>query len=121
MQFKIDENLTRIAAEISAVPETIAFDLYMRMIVAGLLHVDDINPGDSVLIATGPRYVSDICAVLAGVLYGDKSHPIPAGVYDAFCKLVIIPDDWCKYCGSPHTYADGLNTRHCSECGRMFI
>lgn len=122
MKFKIDENMKRVAREnMMTTPETVAFDLYMQMVAGGLLHVKNIEPGMCVLRATGPRYVSDICSVLGSVLYGDKSHPIPTGVYDAFCKLVLIPDDWCAYCGSPHTYTDGPGSCHCSKCGRMFI
>lgn len=120
MKFKIDENMKRLAVEKpTARPEIVAFDLYMQMAFAGLLHVENIEPGMCVLRATGPRYVSDICAVLGSVLYGDNSHPIRADIYDAFCRLVIIPDEWCESCGSPNTYEDGAGFRICAECGRV--
>ena len=101
MQFKIDENLKRIAAaKVKAVSdEFFAIELCSRFIDAGMIEDTPDNWGESVLIATGPQYVSDVCAVLAEYLYGDESHSIPSDVFDAFCALTVMGDGDCPHCG----------------------
>ena len=99
MRFKIDENLKRVAAAISAAPETVSVELCARFIDAGMIEDTPELFGESVLIATGPQYVSDVCAILAGYLYGDESRSIPADVFDAFCGLVVWGDGDCPHCG----------------------
>lgn len=70
--------------------ETVAVELCARFIDAGMIEDTPDNWGESVLEATGPQYVSDVCAVLAEYLYGDESHSVTADVFDAFCALTVI-------------------------------
>ena len=101
MRFKIDENLNVVAAaKVAHVdPETVAVELCARFVDAGMIDDTTDNFCEPVLTATGPQYVSDICAVLAEYLYGDEFHSVPADVFDAFCALTIIGDGGCPYCG----------------------
>ena len=108
MRFKIDENLNRVAAAMVAPvdPETVAVELCRRFIDAGM--IEDLTDyfGGSVLVATGPRYVADVCKVLAGFLYNDESRSIPSDVFDAFCKLVVMGDGDCPHCGGNLLYVE---------------
>lgn len=138
MRFKIDKNLNRVAAASVAPvdPETVAVALCRRMIDAGMIEDETEHWGESVLIATGPRYVKDVCAVLAGFLYGDESHSIPSDVFDAFCGLIVMGDGDCPFCGgelvfdeteghelndgdyyTPNSYEIDCYVYHCAECG----
>ena len=101
MRFKIDKNLNVVAAAMAApvANEAVAVELCARFIKAGMIEDDPEKWGESVLRATGPRYVKDVCAVLAGFLYGDESRSIPADVFDAFCALIVMGDGDCPNCG----------------------
>lgn len=139
MRFKIDENLKRVAAAKTADPETVAVELCARLIETGMIEDPNDYWGKSVLIATGPQYVSDVCAVLAGFLYGDESRSIPADVFDAFCALIVLGDGDCPHCGgelvfteteghelndgdyyTPNTYVIDNYVYRCVECGEIF-
>ena len=138
MRFKIDENLNRVAAAMAApvANKTVAVELCARFIDAGMIEMDPSNFNVPVLQATGPQYVSDVCAVLAEYLYNDETHTIPADVFDAFCKLVIVPDG-CPHCGgelrfieteghelndgdyyTPNSYVIDNYVYQCRECGK---
>lgn len=138
MRFKIDENLNVVAAAMSALVanETVAIELCARLIDAGMIEDDPENWGQSVLRATGPQYVSDVCAVLADYLYNDETHSVPADVFDAFCRLVILGDGDCPHCGgelrfieteghelndgdyyTPNSYKIDNYIYECRECG----
>ena len=101
MRFKIDKNLIRVAdAKVAPVdPAIVAVELCARFIDAGMIDDTPDNWGESVLAATGPQYVSDVCAVLAEYLYGDESHSIKSDVFDAFCALTVMGDGDCPHCG----------------------
>ena len=104
MKFKIDHNLREIANELRTHPADIMLplvskELCRRFIDAGMIEDTPDNYGESVLIATGPNYVKDICQLLAEYLYNEKTHPINADVFDAFCRLTIIGDGDCPNCG----------------------
>ena len=135
MRFKIDENLKRVAA-VKARPETVAVELCAALIDAGMIEDPNDNWGDSVLIATGPQYVSDVCAVLAEYLYNDETHSIPVDVFDAFCSLTVMGDGDCPHCGgnlifveteghelndgdyyTPNSYEIDYYIYHCAVCG----
>lgn len=140
MRFKIDKNLFRVAAE-SVAPvemEPFAVDLCAALIDAGMIEDPNDHWGESVLIATGPRYVKDVCAVLAGFLYGDKTRSIPADVFDAFCRLTVMGDGDCPKCGgeliydetighelndgdrfTPPSYVVDYYVYHCPVCGEI--
>ena len=140
MRFKIDKNLFRVAAE-SVVPveiEPFAVNLCAALIDAGMIEDPNDHWGESVLIATGPRYVKDVCAVLAGFLYGDESRSVPADVFDAFCSLTIVGDGDCPHCGgelefveteghelndgdynTPNSYVVDNYVYRCAECGEI--
>lgn len=139
MRFKIDENLNRVAAAKAARPETVAVELLAALVDAGMIEDPNDNWGESVLIATGPRYVKDVCAVLAGFLYGDKTRSIPADVFDAFCALIVFGDGDCPFCGgnliydemeghelndgdyyTPNSWAVDLYVYHCANCGEIY-
>ena len=91
---------------------------------------------ENVLIATGPQYVSDVCAVLSKYLYGDETHSIPCEVFDAFCALIFWGDGDCPHCGgelefieteghelndgdyyTPNSYVIDNYVYRCNECG----
>lgn len=138
MRFKIDENLNRVAAAMSApvANEAVAVELCARFIDAGMIEDDPENWGKSVLRATGPQYVSDVCAVLAEYLFGDETHSVPADVFDAFCALTVMGDGDCPHCGgelrfieteghelndgdhyTPNSYEIDYYIYHCAVCG----
>lgn len=117
-------------------PATVAAELCARFIDAGMIENDSANWGESVLSATGPQYVSDVCAVLAEYLYGDESRSIPADVFDAFCALTVMGDGDCPECGgelkfieteghelndgdyyTPNSYVVDKYVYQCRECG----
>lgn len=99
MKFKIDDNLKRIAAEMSADPAMVADKLCKHLIAAGMFADDEGNYGCPVLEAAGPQYVKDICTLLAGFLYDDSSRSIPSDVFDAFCNLTVMGEGDCPECG----------------------
>ena len=125
------------AAKVAPVdPETVAVELCARFIDAGLIEDLTDNFGASVLTATGPQYVSDVCAVLAEYLYDDESHSVPADVFDAFCALIVMGDGDCPHCGgnlifgeteghelndgdyyTPNSYEIDYYIYHCAVCG----
>lgn len=138
MRFKIDENLNRVAAAMVAPndPETVAVELCARFVDSGMIENTNENWGESVLTATGPQYISDVCAVLAGFLYGDESRSIPSDVFDAFCALIVMGDGDCPHCGgelkfieteghelkdgdyyTPNSYVIDNYVYKCCECG----
>lgn len=138
MQFKIDENL-RIVADAKGEHQhsIVARELCARCIDAGYIEMVPANFNNTVLLATGPQYVSDVCAVLADYLYNDEFHSIPADVFDAFCKLVIVSDG-CPKCGgelrfveteghelndgdyyTPNSYVIDNYVYQCQECGEI--
>lgn len=140
MKFKIDENLQRIASEIIGPVDLnmVAENLCKRFIDAGMIEDTPDNWGESVLIATGPQYVSDVCAILSKFLYGDESHSITADVFDAFCGLTIRGNGDCPNCGgelkfdetighelkdgdyyTPNSYVIDYYVYHCPICGEI--
>lgn len=140
MRFKVDNNLKKIAAASVAhvEPETVAVELFQRLVDAGMVEDNEDCWGEPILLVMGPRYVSDICAVLAGFLYGDKTHPVESGVFDAFCRLEIINDGPCPECGAdyelvdteghevrsgdydiPNSYVIDYYIYRCRECGKI--
>ena len=119
-------------------PETVAVELCARFINVGMIEDDAANWGESVLRATGPQYVSDVCAVLAEYLYGDESHFVQSDVFDAFCALIVMGDGDCPHCGgnlifgeteghelndgdyyTPNSYVIDNYVYKCRECGKI--
>lgn len=143
MKFKIDHNLREIANELRTRPADIMLplvskELCRRFIDAGMIEDTPDNYGESVLIATGPNYVKDICELLAEYLYNEKTHPINADVFDAFCRLTVIGDGDCPKCGgelkfdgtighelkdgdyyTPNSWVVDLYLYHCPNCGEI--
>lgn len=138
MRFKNDKNLNVVAAAMAApvANETVAVELCARFIDAGMIENTPDNWGESVLRATGPQYVSDVCAVLAEYLYNDETHSIQADVFDAFCALTVMGDGDCPHCGgelrfieteghelndgdyyTPNSYVIDNYVYQCRECG----
>ena len=138
MKFKIDKNLQRIASEIIGPVDLamVAENLCKRFIDAGMIEDTPDNWGETVFTATGPRYVSDVCKVLAGYLYGDEKHPVPSEIFWAFAAIIIIGDGNCPNCGgelkfveteghelkdgdyyTPNSYVIDRYVYHCKECG----
>ena len=119
-------------------PETVAVELCARFIDAGMIEMAPANFNVPVLQATGPQYVSDVCAVLAEYLYNDETHSIPADVFDAFCALIVWGDGDCPHCGgelefveteghelkdgdyyTPNSYIVDNYVYRCVECGEI--
>lgn len=138
MRFKNDKKLNVVAAAMAApvANETVAVELCARLIDAGMIEDTPDNWGESVLRATGPQYVSDVCAVLADYLYNDETHSVPADVFDAFCALTVMGDGDCPHCGgelrfveteghelndgdyyTPNSYVIDNYVYQCRECG----
>ena len=139
MKIKIDENLNRVAAAKAARPETVSVELCAALVDAGMIEDATENWGESVLIATGPQYLEDVCAVLAKYLYGDESRSIPADLFDAFCHLIVVGDGGCPHCGgelkyvgsegheikdgnyyTPNSYIVDNFVYSCELCGEIF-
>lgn len=135
MRFKIDQNLyTLIAAyKRPTTAEKFSCDLCQYMINAGIIEDTNEHWGESVLIATGPQYVKDICDLLAGYLGVDRIH---TDVFDAFCRLTVMGDGDCPKCGgeliydetighelndgdrfTPPSYVVDYYVYHCPICG----
>lgn len=100
MKFKIDNNLERLASVwgLTERPQLEKFsaDLCAYMVHAGIIEDTPDNWGESVLIATGPQYVKDVCDLLAGFLKVSRIH---TDTFDAFCRLVIVGNGDCPKCG----------------------
>ena len=139
MRFKIDKHLGQVAAAKATRPETVAVELCAAIIDAGMIEDTNDHWGESVLIATAPHYVKDICAVLAEYLYNDETHSIPSDVFDAFCRLTVVGDGDCPKCGgelnydypighelndgdrfTPPSYVVDYYVYHCPICGETF-
>ena len=142
MRFKIDKNLLVVCREHSEFPDinplTASSELCANLIGAGMIEDSPEHWGESVLLATGPRYVSEICKALALFLYGDESRSIPADVFDAFCRLTVVGDGDCPKCGgeliydetighelndgdyfTPPSYVVDYYVYHCPVCGEI--
>lgn len=138
MTFKDDANLqtltmARKAGGIRLVmaPWEHARELYDRLVKDGLLtHTKD-NIGLTIIQATGPQYVKDICSML-GWFYGGS---VSSELFDAFCQLEIISEG-CPECGgemrfveteghkvkdgdyyTPDSYVIDNYIYRCAECG----
>lgn len=137
MRFKFDENL-HVIADVVPERDNIASDLCRQFIDAGMVEDSADYYGASVLEALGPQYVSDVTGILAGYLYGDPDRAIPAIVWDAFCKLIIMGDDDCPECGgllklvdmegdelkdgdrlTPNTFVPRTWIYKCAVCGKI--
>lgn len=100
---------------------------------AGLLKEDPDNYGRTVAEAMGELPVSKVAAFVSGYL-GLK--PIPADVFDAFCRLTVMGDGDCPKCGgeliydetighelndgdrfTPPSYVVDYYVYHCPICG----
>ena len=136
MRFKINKNLERVASAKGAEPSIVAVELCARMIDAGMIEDPDEHCCETVWTATGPRYIADVCKVLAGYLYGDEKHPVPSEIFWAFAALIIIGDGNCPNCGgelkfveteghelkdgdyyTPNSYVIDNYVYRCVECG----
>ena len=98
MRFKIDDNLL-VVARGKATPvdlETFAKELCGRLVEAGMIEATEENYGVSLIEATGPIYVADVCKVLCRYL---ERETISAGIWKAFCGLTVLGDGACPKCG----------------------
>lgn len=135
MRFKIDENLRKIATAKQADAETVAVELCAYMVNAGIVEDAPEHWGESVLIATGPQYVKDVCDLLAGYLNVPRIH---TDIFDAFCRLIVMGDGDCPNCGgrlvydeteghelndgdyyTPNSWVPDLYVYHCANCGEI--
>ena len=100
MKFKIDENLRRIASVWGLANEDelkeFSGNMCRYFINAGIIEDTPDNWGESVLIASGPQYVKDVCDLLARFLKVSRIH---TDVFDAFCRLIVMGDGDCPKCG----------------------
>lgn len=105
MRFKIDENLRKIATAKQADAETVAVELCAYMVNAGIVEDAPEHWGESVLIASGPHYVKDVCDLLAGYLNAPRIH---TDIFDAFCRLIVMGDGDCPKCGGELKYKETI-------------
>ena len=137
MRFKRNNELFRFVKMVSeTTKKDIGRGLCAHLVKSGIIEDANEHWGESVLIATGPQYVSDVCAVLAEYLYDDETHSIPADVFDAFCRLTVMGDGDCPKCGgeliydetighelndgdrfTPPSYVVDYYVYHCPICG----
>ena len=138
MKFKIDDNLRKIASAMAKPThiECVAYDLCQYMVNAEIIEDTTENWGQSVLNATGPQYVKDVCDLLAGFLGVDRIH---TDVFDAFCRLILIGEGDCPKCGgelifdetighetndgdyfTPPSYVVDYYVYHCPVCGEIY-
>lgn len=138
MKFKIDENLKMVADAKAAAPEIVSVELCARMIEKKMIADTEDNICETVLNATGPVYVSEVCGVLAEYLYGDNEHSIPFDIFNAFCEIIIIGEGDCPECGgkfdfyeteghelkdgdrdTPNSYIVDNYVYRCADCGEI--
>ena len=139
MQFKIDDNLKKVAAAIQLAPidYNIFSDLLCRkMIVETIIADIPDNYGTSVIKAAGKSRVFDVVSVL--IEYLGVSN-LDMDTFDAFCNCVVIGDGDCPECGgelehvenegheikdgdylTPNTYVVDKYVYRCRECGEIF-
>ena len=141
MRFKIDKNLLAIANLIPDFPEIkpaeeIAVEMCQYFVNAGIIEDTPDHWGESVLIASGPQYVKDVCDLLAGYLHVSS---IKSDVFDAFCRLIVLGDGDCPVCGgnlifdeieghelkdgdywTPNSWVTDLYVYHCANCGEIY-
>lgn len=137
MRFKRNNELFRFVKMVSeTTKKDIGRGLCAHLVKTGIIEDPNDHWGESVLIATGPRYVKDVCAALAAYLYDDETRSIPADVFDAFCALTIVGDGDCPKCGgeliydetighelndgdrfTPPSYVVDYYVYHCPICG----
>lgn len=137
MRFKVDNNL-RVVAGAKATPvdlETVAEELCGELVGAGMIEDTPDNYGVSLLEATGPIYVADVCKVLCGYL---ERETITANIWKAFCGLTVLGDGKCPLCGgeleyvesegheikdgdyfTPNTFVVDFEVYRCRECGEI--
>lgn len=138
MRFKIDKNLELIAKGIIG-PVDLSFvaeNLCRRFVDAGLIEDTPDNYGENTMVALGDCMVADVCKVLAKYLYDDETHPVPADVFDALCKTILMGEYDCPKCGgkliydgtkghelkdgdyyTPNSYVIDFYLYHCPICG----
>lgn len=137
MRFKRNNELFRFVKMVSeTTKKDIGRGLCAHLVKTGIIEDPNDHWGESVLIATGPRYVKDVCAALAAYLYDDETRSIPSDVFDAFCALTIVGDGDCPKCGgeliydetighelndgdrfTPPSYVVDYYVYHCPICG----
>lgn len=96
MRFKINDQLRIIAAAKGETPEAASLSLCQFMIDKGWILDEEDHYGRPVLECFYPRYISDICLLLAKYL-GVTTCPLD--VFDAFKGLVLWGEGDCPYCG----------------------
>lgn len=96
MHFKINEQLRTIAAAKGESPEAVSRSFCQFMIDRGWLQDETDNYGMRVLECFLPRYIDEICLLLAQYL-GVETCPIE--VYDAFKGLILWGEGNCPDCG----------------------
>ncbi len=139
MKFKIDENLRIIAdAKGESNLSVVARELCARFIDENMIELVPENFNVSVLQATGPQYVTDVCEALSDYLYGTRTRAISSDIFDAFCNLIVVPDG-CPECGgelkfveteghelndgdyyTPNSYVVDKYIYQCRDCGEIF-
>jgi len=140
MRFKRNKELFEFVKLIDGTTKKdIGRGLCAHLVKTGIIEDTPENYGVSVLIATGPRYVKDVCAALAEYLYDDETRTIPADVFDAFCRLIVMGNGDCPVCGgnllydeteghelkdgdyyTPNSWVPDLYVYHCANCGEIY-
>lgn len=85
-----------VPASMKKPADVVAVELCERFVESGMLKDDKDFYGQPFIFATGPQYVTDICAVLREYLYVTT---VKTDVFDAVCNLVVMGDGDCPECG----------------------
>lgn len=107
MRMRMDHNLRIVAKEKGQEPETVAVEMCRFFIDRGVIE----DPGCYKLTMTDwseNMLVQEVCGLLASYLYGDANRSLSCEVFDAFCKLVVIGDGGCPYCGGNLIYLESI-------------
>ena len=102
MRFKIDDDLKTLAVAFrkrfgtQITDERFSVELCDLFIRSEMLEDTEDNFGLPVTQAMGPQYVSNIAALLSGFM---DTKPLPANVFDSFCRLIVMGDGDCPFCG----------------------
>ena len=138
MRFKIDENFKAVAAYYPQFPQ-LADGLCRGLAENGFISTDPDGDvyGRKVSDVMGEFPVSHVAAFLMGFFFGGKK-PIPAGMFAAFCNLIVMDDYDCPVCGgfleyvateghelndgdhnTPNSWVPDLYVYRCAYCGEI--
>ena len=136
MKFRIDENLQYLHRYYYGRIEPFSEKLAQFFGACGLIEENDKNHLVPFIQAAGPQYVLDIAQAFCEFFHRER---MTSDDLETLCKLVVLRDDTCPYCGSevdeydreghdnedgdywtPSTWTVDFYIYRCRECGEKF-